>query len=153
MIDPVKAAIENREFKHLTPEQVQSFMKYGYLRIPACFTREAAEEWTKDVWVRLGMDPKDPSTWHTERTNMPSHNFVYVKDFAPKAYDALCELIGGEDKITEDSKKWRDSFIVNLGSKEFEGQEVNPKELPGWHVDGRSNYFHWCLKLEIDDQF
>ncbi|OQV07200.1 hypothetical protein CLAIMM_11666 [Cladophialophora immunda] len=128
--------MEEREFKHLTPEQVDCFMKYGYLRVPGCFTREAAEEWTKDVWVRLGFDPKDPDTWTTERTNMPGHGEVLVKDFAPKAYDAICELVGGEERITEESKSWRDSFIVNLGTKEHEGKEAHPKELTGWHVDG-----------------
>ncbi|EXJ64739.1 hypothetical protein A1O7_01077 [Cladophialophora yegresii CBS 114405] len=128
--------MEGRTFQHLTPEQVESFMKHGYLRIPGCFTREVAEEWTKNVWVRLGFDPKDPETWTTERTNMPSHEEVAIKDFAPKAYDAICELIGGEDRITEPSKVWKDSFIVNLGTKEHFGQEAHPKELTGWHVDG-----------------
>ncbi|OAP59672.1 hypothetical protein AYL99_06970 [Fonsecaea erecta] len=128
--------MEGRQFKHLTPEQVDSFMKHGYLRLPACFTRESAEEWTKDVWVRLGFDPKNPDTWTTERTNMPGHREMLIKDFAPKAYDAICELVGGEERITEESKYWKDSFIVNLGTKENEGKEVHPKELNGWHVDG-----------------
>ncbi|KIW90218.1 uncharacterized protein Z519_08862 [Cladophialophora bantiana CBS 173.52] len=128
--------MEGRTFKHLTLEQVDCFMKHGYLRVPGCFTREAAEEWTKDVWVRLGFDPNNPDTWTTERTNMPGHGEVKVKDFAPKAYNAICELIGGEERITEDSKSWRDSFIVNLGTKEHEGKEAHPKELTGWHVDG-----------------
>ncbi|KAJ9611778.1 hypothetical protein H2204_015204 [Knufia peltigerae] len=128
--------MEGRQFKHLTPEQVDSFMKYGFLRVPGCFTREAAEEWTKDVWTRLGFDPQNPETWTTERTNMPSHNSVAIKDFAPKAFDAICELVGGEDKITEPSKIWRDAFIVNLGTKENEGKVTHPKDLKGWHVDG-----------------
>lgn len=128
--------MEGRQFRHLTVEQVDFFMKHGYLRVPECFSREAAEEWTKDVWIRLGFDPKNPDTWTTERTNMPSHHEVSVRDFAPKAYDALCELVGGEDRITDSSKVWRDNFIVNLGTKEHEGQETNPKNLKGWHVDG-----------------
>jgi hypothetical protein len=67
---------------------------------------------------------------------MPAHNEMYVRDFAPKAYDAMCELVGGEDRITEPSKVWRDNFIVNLGTKEHAGKEADPKDLPGWHVDG-----------------
>ncbi|KAJ9608670.1 hypothetical protein H2200_006441 [Cladophialophora chaetospira] len=125
-----------RNFKHLTPEQVDHFMEHGFVRIPSCFTREAAEEWTKNVWIRLGFDPNNPDTWTTERTNMPSHEEKAIRDYAPKAYDAICEIVGGEDRITEPSKVWKDSFIVNLGTKEHEGKEAHPKELEGWHVDG-----------------
>ena len=128
--------MEGRRFKHLTPEQVESFMKYGFLRLTDCFSRETAEEWTKTVWVRLGFDPKNPETWTTERTNMPSHEERPIKEFAPKAYNAICELVGGEDRITEESKVWKDSFIVNLGTKEHEGKEAHPRTLTGWHVDG-----------------
>ncbi|KAK5331144.1 hypothetical protein LTR93_000146 [Exophiala xenobiotica] len=125
-----------RQYKHLTPEQVSSFMEHGFLRIPGCFTREAAEQWTKDVWTRLGFDPNNPDTWTEERTNMPSHHSVAIRDFAPKAYAAICDIVGGEDRITEPSKSWRDAFIVNLGTKENQGKETDPKELNGWHVDG-----------------
>jgi hypothetical protein len=55
---------------------------------------------------------------------------------APKAWAAICELCGGEDRVTPDSKQWMDSLIVNLGSDEFEGKETPPQELDGWHVDG-----------------
>jgi hypothetical protein len=128
--------MEGRTFNHLTQDQVDNFMKHGFLRVPACFSREVAEQWTKTVWIRLGFDPKNPDTWTTERTNMPHHTEVPMKDFAPKAWDAICELIGGEGRMTEDSKVWKDSFIVNLGTKEHEGKEAHPKDLKGWHVDG-----------------
>jgi hypothetical protein len=52
-------------------DQVDSFMRDGYLRIEGAFSREKAAEWTQDVWTRLGMDPNDPSTWTEEWTNMP----------------------------------------------------------------------------------
>lgn len=80
------------------------------------------------------MSPTDKSTWHTERTNMPSHTSVLVSEFAPKAWSAICELLGGEDRISEDTKVWKDSFIVNLGK---DGQSaVGFRELNNWHVDG-----------------
>lgn len=40
-----------------TEEQVDSFMRDGYLKLVAAFSREKAQEWTKDVWTRLGMEP------------------------------------------------------------------------------------------------
>ncbi|KAF2099060.1 hypothetical protein NA57DRAFT_56689 [Rhizodiscina lignyota] len=125
-----------RKFQHLTEEQVDSFMKHGFLRIPNCFSPEKAEEWTSNVWKRLGMSPTDKSTWTQERINMPSHRTESTATFAPKAWDTMCELLGGEDRIAPESGVWQDSLIVNLGSKEFEGREPDPRGLPGWHVDG-----------------
>ncbi|ETI26175.1 hypothetical protein G647_02952 [Cladophialophora carrionii CBS 160.54] len=123
-------------YKVLTPDQVSHFMQHGYVVIEQCFSKEASDEWTKDVWTRLGMDPADKTTWTRERTNMPEHRRLQVPDFAPKAWDAICDLVGGEDRVTEMSKTWSDSFIVNLGTPEGEGKEYGPKELDGWHVDG-----------------
>ncbi len=91
---------------------------------------------TKDVWTRLGMSPDDKSTWARLRTNMPSHNTFDASEFAPRAWAAICELCGGEDRILPQSKIWKDSLIVNLGTPEGEGKPVPPHELEGWHVDG-----------------
>ncbi|KAJ0270512.1 hypothetical protein COL940_011640 [Colletotrichum noveboracense] len=119
----------------LTEAQKEHFRTTGWLKLSNCFTKEQAEWVTKDVWTRLGMDPIDRSTWK-HRTNMPSHRTFDCSEFAPKAWAAICEVCGGEDRIAPDSKYWRDSLIVNLGSPEFEGQERNPKDLDNWHVDG-----------------
>lgn len=68
---------------------------------------------------------------------MPSHSTFSAEDFAPRAWAAICELLGGEDKINlERSKQWKDSLIVNLGSPEYEGKDVKPQDLENWHVDG-----------------
>ncbi|KIW65302.1 hypothetical protein PV04_07573 [Phialophora macrospora] len=123
-------------YKVLTPEQVSHFMQHGYVVIEGCFTKEASDEWTKDVWTRLGMSADDKTTWTRERTNMPEHRRLKVPEFAPKAWAAICDLVGGEERVTAKSQTWSDSFIVNLGTPEGEGREYHPKELTGWHVDG-----------------
>ncbi|KAL1962423.1 hypothetical protein VTN77DRAFT_9694 [Rasamsonia byssochlamydoides] len=120
----------------LTQEQKDHFMKYGYVRLTNCFSREKATAWTKDVWTRLGYSPTDKSTWTRERINMPSHKSEPVKTFAPKAWAAICELLGGEDRVAEESAVWNDGLIVNLGTPEWEGKWPHPRELQGWHVDG-----------------
>ncbi|OCT48955.1 hypothetical protein CLCR_11328 [Cladophialophora carrionii] len=76
-------------YKVLTPDQVSHFMQHGYVVIEQCFSKEASDEWTKDVWTRLGIRP----CGHDD-----------VPDFAPKAWDAICDLVGGEDRVTEMSK-------------------------------------------------
>jgi len=124
------------QYKFITDAQVTHFMKHGYLRLESCFTPSQASAWTSTVWTRLAFSPTDKSTWTTERTNMPWHTRIPISTFAPKAWGAICEIVGGESRITESSKSWNDGFIVNLGSEENEGKEVDMKGLDGWHVDG-----------------
>ncbi|KAL4868388.1 hypothetical protein BDV12DRAFT_209216 [Aspergillus spectabilis] len=120
----------------LTDEQKSHFLDHGYVRIRNCFTPEKAAEWTRDVWVRLGYSQMDKSTWTKERINMPRHREESVRTFAPKAWAAICELCGGEDRISEEFSNWGDSLIVNLGTPEWEGRWPDPKDLDNWHVDG-----------------
>lgn len=67
---------------------------------------------------------------------MPHHRTFDAAKFAPRAWAAICELCGGEERITPESRLWKDSLIVNLGSAVGEGKPVPPQDLQGWHVDG-----------------
>ncbi|KAH6654638.1 hypothetical protein BKA67DRAFT_565836 [Truncatella angustata] len=120
----------------LTEAEKEHFLKYGYLHLKNCFSRSQAAELTSGLWTRLGMSPDDKSTWTKPRINMPSHSTFDASAVAPRAWYAICELCGGEDRIEAGSRHWRDSFIVNLGSPEGEGRPVPPRELDNWHVDG-----------------
>ncbi|CAL1712495.1 unnamed protein product [Somion occarium] len=127
-----------QEPKALTPEQVDFFLENGYAVIKQAFTKEQAAEWTKTMWIRLGLNPNDKSTWDRERIHMPWHHRETVASFAPKAWEAIKDLLGGEERIDEKSSSWGDSFIVNLGTPELEqeGSDVVPQDLGNWHVDG-----------------
>jgi hypothetical protein len=120
----------------LTQADIDHFLEHGWIKLSNCFTQEQSDKVTATVWTRLGMDPNDKSTWHTLRTNMPAHNHFEAASFAPKAWAAIGELLGGEDKISDKNREWGDGLIVNLGSKEGEGKETDPRELKEWHVDG-----------------
>ncbi|CAI4211783.1 unnamed protein product [Parascedosporium putredinis] len=73
----------------LTAEERDHFVDHGWLHLKNCFTREQAEAATSDVWVRLGMDPKDKSTWSKERIHMPHHREFDASQFAPRAWAAI----------------------------------------------------------------
>ena len=120
----------------LSQEQIDHFMRFGYVRVPDCFSKAKANEWAGDVWSRLGYSPTDKSTWANEMTWMGDTKEEAVKTFAPKAWAAICELLGGEDRVASESATWNDALIVNLGSPESEGKWPNPADLPEWHVDG-----------------
>ncbi|KAK7058316.1 hypothetical protein VNI00_001947 [Paramarasmius palmivorus] len=125
-----------KDYRYLSPEQVDHFLNYGYIVVKNAFDRERAAEFTDTMWIRLGLDPQDKSTWTRERIHMPFHRRVPVANFAPKAWYAMQDLLGGEERIDEDCT-WGDSFIVNLGRPDLEGTEpIPPKDLDNWHVDG-----------------
>jgi len=129
----------SKRFKSLTDEQVAHFMEKGYVRIPQAFSKEMADEWTKTLWVRLGYDPNDKTTWTREKIHMPWHRREPVTEIAPKAWDAMCDLLGGAERIDSaaGSSTWGDSFIVNLGAPQYENDNViDPRDLGNWHVDG-----------------
>ncbi|KAJ3513556.1 hypothetical protein NLJ89_g2877 [Agrocybe chaxingu] len=119
-------------------EQIDHFLEFGYIVIKKAFTKQKAEEWTKDLWVRLNLDPNDKSTWNQERIHMPSLRREKVATFAPTAWAAIKDLLGGEERINEAASTWGDSFIVNLGTDHWEKatEKPAPQDLDNWHVDG-----------------
>lgn len=127
-------------------------MKNGYVKLEGVFSRDAAAEKTRNLWVRLGMDPNDKSTWTKEWINMPAMEYWRVEDFAPRAWAAIGDLVGGHDRLADEERfrSWNDAWIVNLGKAEYDdGTSVpNPQDLVGynnqvlrndvvgWHCDG-----------------
>ncbi|KAF2685892.1 hypothetical protein K458DRAFT_417079 [Lentithecium fluviatile CBS 122367] len=128
-------AQEGEQFK-LSADEEKHFLEHGWIKLSNCFTREQAAEIQSTLWTRLGMDPEDMSTWHTERTNMPWHNTFPVPTFAPKAWSSICHLLGGSSRADPAASTWKDGFIVNLGTPSGYNKVVKPQELTGWHVDG-----------------
>jgi hypothetical protein len=131
------ASSTEKKYSALTPEDVEHWMKYGYVVIRNAFSREQAEERMEQLWIRLGYDPNDADTWVLDRVNMPSHSSVPCSSFAPKAWQAICELSGGYERLNEDRlPTFGDDFICNFGKDEYVGQNIHPHTLDNWHVDG-----------------
>ncbi|KAI1791345.1 hypothetical protein LXA43DRAFT_437878 [Ganoderma leucocontextum] len=125
------------EYEHLTPEQREHFLEHGWVRIPKAVKEEYRTAFTENVWVRLGYDPQDKSTWTKEKIHMPRHREVPTREFMPKAWGAMCELLGGEDRIDLTLfESCGDSLIVNLGAEEWVDKVIEPKDLGNWHIDG-----------------
>lgn len=68
---------------------------------------------------------------------MPGEKYVSIKEFAPKAHYAICELVGGEDRLVDWCKSWSDAFILNLGRADYNpADKLDLRQLEQWHVDG-----------------
>ena len=119
----------------LSDEQVQHFIQYGFVQLSDCFDRDFAYEWTEAAFGRLGYDPNDPSTWEKPIIHMPGDSYLTVKEFSPKAWHAMAQLLGGEDRM-QDNLRWGNGFIVNF-SLGADREWVPPSpEAGGWHKDG-----------------
>ena len=123
-------------YRTLTDDQAQFFLDNGYVIIKNAFSREAAQKHTDLAWQRLGYDPNDPDTWVEGKIHMPTLTRFPISEFAPKAWDAICDLMGGEDRIDMSRANWGDAFIVNLHFDTDEPYREPSPTAGGWHVDG-----------------
>lgn len=139
-------------YRILNDEQVQSFLDNGYLVVHDCLDLDTANRWIDQAYTRLGYDRDDPSTWEKDIVWMDHLNQVPVPSIAPKAWDAILDVVGGEDRLetqvmglgpghftTINSFTWSDSFIVNFRRGSDQPWQPPSAKSPGWHKDG--SYF------------
>lgn len=108
------------------------------MHLPGAFDPTKAAPWLSTLWPRLGYSSSDRSTWSNERIHLQGTTHEHASTFAPLAWGAICDLLGGEDRIDTSTGGWSDAFIVNLGVPGAETMEGtnDGRQLWGWHVDG-----------------
>ena len=119
-----------------TEEQVEHFLEKGHVVIRNAFSREFAEEWVDFGFKRLGYDPIDSSTWEVDRIHLPVMNRVNVKEIAPGAWEAICDIMGGEERLANPDLGWGDGFIINFSMGADEPWLPPEQWENGWHKDG-----------------
>jgi hypothetical protein len=127
-----------RQYYHLTPEDRAHFLEHGWLRVPSSIKKKYIDAWLSDMWVRLGMDENDKSTWSTEYLKLPRHREEKAEEVCPEAWEKMCELVGGEEMVDPVRERhYGDQFIINFGTEELTRSKakVDYHALPGWHCD------------------
>ena len=117
----------------LTPEQIDDFVRDGFVVVPQAIDPAWCEEQVQQGFRRLGIDEHDPSSFHVHRTHMPiTQGFAYA-EHAPAAEKALRQLLGGRELAH--APIFTDNFIVVLPGA---GRPWKPPEAErgGWHKDG-----------------
>lgn len=140
----------------LTEEQVQSFLDKGYLVLHDCLDTTIANRWIEEAYERLGYDKDNPATWQKDIIWMDHKNQLPVRDLAPRAWAAILDVVGGEDRLesqvmqieskhfsTIDSSIWSDAFIVNFHKGADQPWQPPSAKVGGWHKDG--SYFKHFL--------
>ena len=126
----------------LTDEQKEHFLQYGHVILPACFSRAAAQELIDDAYLQLGYDSQDPTTWVLPLAFLfPSRPFP-IREFAPKLWKAICEVVGGQERMTS-SDCGMGQFVINFWRGRDEPWEEPSPRVKGWHKDG--NFFRHFL--------
>jgi hypothetical protein len=119
----------------LSQDQLDHFIQYGFIHLTDCFDKAFADKWIAEAFERLGYDPVDSSTWEKPIIHMPASEYVNVREFAPKAYDAMCQLLGGAERINGEPR-WGNGFIVNFHLGADHEWTPPSQESRGWHKDG-----------------
>ncbi|MEP7359576.1 MAG: phytanoyl-CoA dioxygenase family protein [Anaerolineales bacterium] len=145
------------QYKFLTDAQVQSFLDNGYLVVKKCLDPVVANRWIDEAYQRLGYSKDDPSTWTKEIIWMDHKNEIPVRELSPQAWDAIADVVGGEDRLETqvmklpqsghftsiDSFNWSDAFIVNFRKGADQPWQPPSPAIKGWHKDG--SYFRHFL--------
>ncbi len=143
-------------YRVLTEEHVRSFLDNGYLVVKDCLDLNIANRWISEGFQRLGYDPDQPSTWEKDIIWMDHKNQMEVRELAPKAWDAILDVIGGEDRLETqvyglgpghftsiNSFIWSDAFIANFHRGADKPWQPPSPQVTGWHKDG--SYFKHFL--------
>lgn len=144
------------KYNVLTEAQVQSFLDKGYLVVHECLDVTIANRWIDEAYARLGYDKDNPATWQKDIIWMDHKNQLPVRELAPKAWAAILDVVGGEDRLesqvmqieskhfsTIDSSIWSDAFIVNFHKGADQPWQPPSAKVGGWHKDG--SYFKHFL--------
>lgn len=133
----------------LTDDQVASFLEKGYLVVKECLDPHLAARLTDRAFERLGYDRHDQSTWTTDIVWMDRETTFPVAEVAPKAWAAVCDVVGGEERIedrtrtieskhftTINSFEWSDAFVANFYRGADRPWDPPSASVEGWHKDG-----------------
>jgi hypothetical protein len=144
------------QYRVLTDEHVQSFLDKGYLVIKDCLDPAIASRWIDEAYSRLGYDKNDPGTWEKDIIWMDHKNQMPVRELSPKAWCAILDVVGGEDRLETqvmglpsghftsiNSFIWSDAFIVNFRKGADQPWQPPSPQIKGWHKDG--SYFKHFL--------
>ena len=142
----------------LSTEQKEQFLRDGFLKIASGLSTELIQSWTIAALQRVGYETEqqclDPIIW------MNHHNQVPIKQIAPAAWEAICEIVGGEERIETkilaiesrhftriNSQAWSDAFIINFSLGHDKPWQAPQAEGFNWHKDG-SYFRHFCDSRE-----
>jgi hypothetical protein len=143
--------------RYLSQAQIQQFLDDGFAVVRGAFDPELARRWREEgtrrlreepeKWVR-GYDPEDPTrslanfqpddpeTWTWSRVDLTGPETLVIEEFAPDAWAAICDLLGGPGRIK--TRTWGHYLILNLRDDDPLARDRPGPHAPSWHIDDPS---------------
>lgn len=111
----------------LTPDQVQSFIDDGFVKIENAFSAVLAKQGRDELWTDIGLSPDEPEKWVQPvirvgfKSSLP---FIEAAN-TPQLHKAYDHLVGKDRWLTPEGLG---TFPIRFPSPESPGDD-------GWHVD------------------
>lgn len=143
--------------RFLTEQQREDFLRDGLLTLRGVFDPELAKRWRLDGihrirheperWVRnyqamvsrdaslslANFSPDEPATWTWSRIDLLGPESLVVEEFAPDAWAAICDLLGGPHRVK--TRAWGQYLILNLRDGSDYGKDQPSPSSSSWHID------------------
>jgi hypothetical protein len=116
----------------LTPEQVQTFIEDGFIRVDDAFGADLARRCVDELWATMGLSPDHPEGWTVPVVRVAAKStppFVKAAN-TPRLLKAYDQLVG-EGRWLE--PRGLGTFPVRFPSAQEPGDD-------GWHVDVSFGY-------------
>lgn len=140
----------------LRPDEIEQFLVDGYLVVRGCFDPRTSEQWIADAnrrireeperWVKnytrnearnlADYDPARPETWTWPRIDLEGSQMVEVEQFAPRGWAAICDLLGGPERIK--TRTWTNYLIANFNADAHLDVPGPGPDWTSWHIDDPS---------------
>jgi hypothetical protein len=120
----------------LTPQELESFRRHGYVRVPQAFSPELARAMQNAIWDEIredhGIARSDPSTWRPlpRSPHRAKHSPLSFELVSERFVGAISDLLGHDD--------WQRPATWGGFNLTFPEEPGTPWELrsDGWHWDG-----------------
>lgn len=111
----------------LTAEQIEEFVRDGFVRVPEAFPRALAEECRDILWRETGLDPDDPAGW--------TRPVIRLGGYADRPFQEAAttdRLHGAFDQLVGPGR-WAPR--VGLGTFPVRFPHPDDPGDTGWHMD------------------
>ena len=129
----------------LSNEQLNNFIKDGYVKIDQAFSREIADDCRALLWKATKCDPNDPSTWKEPVIRIGELGLEPFQRAAntQRLHSAFDRLVGAGN--------WQPRNTLGSFPIRFPTNDAAPDT--GWHVDASfpgddiNNYLNWRINV------
>jgi len=122
-------ADEHESMRALSDDQIQQFIRDGFVRIDRAFPRELADEARTILWRDTGCDPHNQATWTKPVIRLSGYKDApFLKAERTPVLHAAFDQIVGEGRWRLGSLGFGGTLVVRFPHPDEPGDD-------GWHID------------------